>query len=257
MRQRLTRRLTGSMRTRRRAIRRFAVFCTRVSARPRGFRVGMLISACVSVNARKPKSWSKRLSGGKGDGVASARRLSCVLPAYVSLRKRMVSAAWISRTFLTVWDFFLPRSQRVCSVGSWGRSMRRSVPSWPTGGRSVPALPPWPQLPRCAGQDPSRTGWGHPPARAASPAAPPTGHESTAGLCFGPCRRAAPAQPEAERSSGRPGETRADPRVSAGGSSCTWSTAGRCVAVHRGASGPDALGTRPQRVGFTAEPRLP
>jgi hypothetical protein len=34
--------------------------------------------------------------------VASAIRLSWVQPAEVSLRKRIVSAAWLSRTFLTV-----------------------------------------------------------------------------------------------------------------------------------------------------------
>jgi hypothetical protein len=31
-----------------------------------------------------------------------------VLPGYVSLKKRIVSAALISRTFLIVWHFFLP-----------------------------------------------------------------------------------------------------------------------------------------------------
>ena len=51
------------------------------SCRPRGFRVGMMISTRSSVNARKPRSWSKWLPAGKGYGVASAMRLSWVLPA--------------------------------------------------------------------------------------------------------------------------------------------------------------------------------
>ena len=38
--------LPGAMRTRRRAMRRFAAFCARVRARPRGFWVGLLMSTC-------------------------------------------------------------------------------------------------------------------------------------------------------------------------------------------------------------------
>ena len=48
---------------------------------PRGFLVGMMISTWSSVNARKPRSWSNRLPAGTGYGVASAMRLSWVLPA--------------------------------------------------------------------------------------------------------------------------------------------------------------------------------
>ena len=44
----LTLLLTCSMRTRRRAMRRLATFCALVSARPRGFLVGMMISAWSS-----------------------------------------------------------------------------------------------------------------------------------------------------------------------------------------------------------------
>ena len=44
MRQRLTRLFTGSIRTRRRAMRRLTAFCARVRARPRGFLVGMITS---------------------------------------------------------------------------------------------------------------------------------------------------------------------------------------------------------------------
>ena len=40
----LTRLLTGSLRTRRRARRRFTAFCARVSARPRGFRARRMMS---------------------------------------------------------------------------------------------------------------------------------------------------------------------------------------------------------------------
>ena len=68
--------LTCSIRMRRRAMRRFAAFWARVSARPRGFLVGMMISTWSSVKARKPRSWSNRLPVGKGYGVASAIRLS-------------------------------------------------------------------------------------------------------------------------------------------------------------------------------------
>ena len=46
----------------------------------------------------------------RGYGVASAMRLSWVLPAYVSLRKRIVSAVLISNTFFSVGHLFLPRS---------------------------------------------------------------------------------------------------------------------------------------------------
>jgi hypothetical protein len=109
LRQRLTRLLTCSMRTRRRAMRRLAAFWRCVRARPRGLRVGMITSTCGRVNARKPRSWSNRLPAGQGDGVASAIRLSWVRPSEVSLRKRMVSTALISSTLLTVWHFFLPR----------------------------------------------------------------------------------------------------------------------------------------------------
>jgi hypothetical protein len=97
------------MRTRRRAMRRLAVFCRRVRARPRGVRVGMMISTWSSTNAKKLRSWSHQLPAGKGYGVASALRLSWVLPAEVSLRKRIVSTALSSRTCFTGWHLFLPR----------------------------------------------------------------------------------------------------------------------------------------------------
>jgi hypothetical protein len=66
MRQRFTLLLTGSMRTRRRTIRRLAAFCLRVRARPRGFWVGMMLSTWSSVNAKKPRAWSNRLPEGTG-----------------------------------------------------------------------------------------------------------------------------------------------------------------------------------------------
>ena len=47
---------------------------------PRGFFVGMRISTCGSVNARKPRSCNNRLPAGKGYGVASAMGLSWVRP---------------------------------------------------------------------------------------------------------------------------------------------------------------------------------
>ena len=68
MRQRLTQLLTCSMRTRRRAMRRFAAFWARVRALPRGFLVGMMLSTWSSVNANKPRSWSHRLPTGQGVG---------------------------------------------------------------------------------------------------------------------------------------------------------------------------------------------
>jgi hypothetical protein len=39
----------------------------------------------------------------------------------------------MSRTFLTVWPLVLPLSHAVCAGGSWGRTIRRSVPSWAKG----------------------------------------------------------------------------------------------------------------------------
>jgi hypothetical protein len=126
------------MRTRRRAMRRLAAFCARVRVRPRGFFVGMLTWTSGSVHARHPRSWSNRLPAGQGEGTPSALRVAWTLPAWVSLSKRIVRAASTSRTFFTVWHLFFPLSQRVCAVGSWGRTMGRSVPSWPQGGQRVP-----------------------------------------------------------------------------------------------------------------------
>src|SRR5713226_10734914 len=68
----------------------------------------MRIATWGSVKARKPRSCNNRLPAGKGYGVASAMRLSCTRPPQVSLRKRMMSRALTSRTFFTVWSFFLP-----------------------------------------------------------------------------------------------------------------------------------------------------
>jgi hypothetical protein len=134
MRQRFTLLLTGSMRRRRWCRTWLVSFCSSVSFWPRGFLVGMRISTWGSVNARKPRSCNNRLPADKGEGVTSAIRLSWTRPPQVSLRKRMVSRALISRTLLTVWSFFLPLSHAVCAGGSWGRTMRRSVPSWAQGG---------------------------------------------------------------------------------------------------------------------------
>ena len=66
IRQRLTLLLTCSMHTRRRANARLAAFCSGVRVPPRGFLVGSSISTPSNVKARKPKSWSNWLSGGKG-----------------------------------------------------------------------------------------------------------------------------------------------------------------------------------------------
>ena len=60
MRQRLTRLLTGSMRTRRRAMRRFAAFCARVSGRPRGFRVARPRPARPTHRSRAGSARSRR-----------------------------------------------------------------------------------------------------------------------------------------------------------------------------------------------------
>ena len=185
----------------------------------------------------------------------------------------MVSTALIRSTFLTVWHVFLPRSSRVCSVGSWGRPRRRSVPSCPQGGRSGPVpLPgqaerigsaaPAPAQPsrarparslRGAWPALSQTGSEPPPARVTSPATPPRGHESTDGLYSGPCRIVVPARLGADRSSGRSGYIAADPRASAAGSCGRWCTAGRCVVVHRDAIRPYGLGRRSQTVALTVE----
>jgi hypothetical protein len=82
--------------------------CSSGNAWPRGFFVGRRISTWGSVKARKPSSCNNRLPAGKGDGVASAIRLSWTRPPYVSLRKRIVRGAWTSRTFFTVWSFVFP-----------------------------------------------------------------------------------------------------------------------------------------------------
>ena len=86
----------------------FARWCSRGSAWPRGFLVGMRITTSGRVKARNPRSGKSRLPAGKGAGVVSAMGFSWVRPPYVSLRKRRRSTALTSRTFLTVWSFFLP-----------------------------------------------------------------------------------------------------------------------------------------------------
>src|SRR5262245_17546489 len=65
--------------------------------------------------------------------------------------------ALTSRTFLTVWSLFLPLSLACCSTGAWGRTMRRSVPSWAKGGTLARQRERRPQarLPPPAG----RPGW--------------------------------------------------------------------------------------------------
>jgi hypothetical protein len=108
MRPRLTRLLTCAMPTRRRAMRRFVAFCARVSPRPRGLRGGMITATRSRVNARQPRAWSNRLPAGQGEGVASASRLSWVLPASVALKNRMVRTALTNTTFFTVGHFVLP-----------------------------------------------------------------------------------------------------------------------------------------------------
>src|SRR6266403_4346702 len=92
-----------------------------------------------------------------------------------------------------------------CSAGSWGRTMRRSVPSWAKGGRlawrrvrrrRVQAPPPTsrrrrrrrPPRHRAAGRGPSGNGRGHRRGYAGPPAVRARGRGSTDSLCSGPCR---------------------------------------------------------------------
>src|SRR5882724_3761559 len=151
--------------------------------------------------------------------------------------------------------------------------MRRSVPSWPKGGQWAPgpgpprtvrlgstALPsarPGPRLrlrsPRRAAPALAKSGWGHPPACAVSPAGPLTGCESIDSPCFGPSRTTGPVQPGAGTSFGRPGYTAADPQAWAVDSSGRSYTGGPCAAAHRHATGPYGPGTRPQKGGASAE----
>src|SRR5712692_7773205 len=80
----------------------------------------MRISTWGSVNARKPRSCNSRLPAGKGYGVASAMRFSWTRPPQVALRKRIVSRAFTSRTFLTVWSFVLPLEHSPVQQGLGG-----------------------------------------------------------------------------------------------------------------------------------------
>lgn len=66
MRQRLTLRMTCSMRTRREASWRLKAFCAGVREPPGGFLKGSKVSTPARVKPRKPKSWSSQLLGGKG-----------------------------------------------------------------------------------------------------------------------------------------------------------------------------------------------
>src|SRR5262244_1273214 len=68
MRQRLTLLLTCSIRSRRWLSAWFARCCSRVSSSPCGFLVGMRLSTCGSVKARKPRFYNHRLRAGKGEG---------------------------------------------------------------------------------------------------------------------------------------------------------------------------------------------
>jgi hypothetical protein len=151
---------------------------------------------------------------------ASSMSTSSPLEAF-DARGRTPPLNAVECAFFTVWHVFLPRSSRVCSAGFWGHPMRRSVPSWPTGGsggalwanRTVGTISPaarpgpWPR-PRPsqgAGPTPSQNGWGRPPACAAWLAGPRTGRESTHAPGFGPSRTAGLAPRGGERSAGRPG----------------------------------------------------
>src|SRR2546426_7879617 len=149
--------------------------------------------------------------------------------------------------------------------------MRRSVPSWPKGGkRRLGAGPPqaarpgamappsarpglrlWPRSPRGAEPTLARTGWGRPPGPVALLSALLTGGEAIDWPCFGPSRTAAPVPPGGDRFSGRPGYTTAGPRASAADRSDRWYTGGPCAAAHRSATGPYGPERRPQK----AEPR--
>jgi hypothetical protein len=117
IRQRLTLLLTCSMRTRRRAMRRFAAVCPRVRARPHGFRVGVMSSTWSNVHARKPRSWSNRLPAGKGYGVTSAIRLSWILPAGAS-RWGSAFPAWAKCR----WWWILRTSRCWAAMSSWAQT---------------------------------------------------------------------------------------------------------------------------------------
>jgi hypothetical protein len=100
MRQRLTLLLTCSMRTRRRAMRRFAAFCGRVRCRPRGFLVERECQEAQILEqaaTRGPGIWC----GARNPLIMGATRVGIT-------QKRIVRAALISSTFFTVWHFFLP-----------------------------------------------------------------------------------------------------------------------------------------------------
>jgi len=72
----------------------------------RGFLVGMMMSTRSSVTARKPRSWSNRcLQQGVWGGIRHRLSWCCGIGL---TEKEDVSAALISRTFLTVWHVFLP-----------------------------------------------------------------------------------------------------------------------------------------------------
>ena len=105
-----------------------------------------------------------------------------------------------NRTFVTIGSFFLPFSHVVCAGGSWGQTIRRSVPSWVQGGRLAlgrgePASPPGVQR-----QSPRR-----PPSRRAAAPRPP---ES------GPGQRRGRATPRGGRGAGQASSPVRDSRCS-------------------------------------------
>jgi hypothetical protein len=139
------------------------------------------------------------------------------------------------------------------AAGAWadagvGGADGSAAPAPARPARSRPSRPP-----RGASRALSQTGWAHPPARAASSVGYRAGHESTDEPCSGPCRRVVPARLGAERSSGRPGYTAADPRGLAADSSSRSYSGERYAASHQGARRPCRSGTRPQRVALTTE----
>jgi hypothetical protein len=168
----------------------------------------------------------------------------------IRLRQRIRSRALTSRTFLTVWSFVLPLSLAFCAAGSWGRTIRRSVPSWAQGGRLAgrrvqgppPARRPGERsrLPRhqAAGRGLSGSGRGHHREAATLAAAPGAGRASTDGLCSGPCRTGVLGRLAARRFSHKRAESRDGPRVSAAGRVCRRPTGAPSAASHRGAPSP-------------------
>ena len=117
-------------------------------------------------------------------------------------------------------------------------ALPRAEQTWAVTG---PPLPLSPRPPRGAGRVPSMPGWGQSPGAARRLQPHQQDMHPRLGCALAPPRTGALARPGGDRSAGKREDTPAEPRVSAGGRSCTWGPGGRGVAAIAAPVGPRRL----------------